>query len=108
MLSNELGRLAQGVRDIKENNALTFIQKHNIPTNKKVVNKNIVCDYRPLKEEKFRFRLTIGDDVLEYDNNDSSPASSLLKETLVLNSVISDTSLEARFMTADLKYFFLQ
>ena len=34
-LSNELGRLAQGIRDVKGNNALTFVEKHEVPRNKK-------------------------------------------------------------------------
>ena len=65
----------------------------------------MVCDYRPLKEEKYRVRLTIGGDVLEYENNASSPAASLLETKLLLNSVISDAHAGARFMTADLKDF---
>ena len=36
-LSNELGRLAQGIRDVKGNNALIFIPRHEIPNGKKVV-----------------------------------------------------------------------
>ena len=50
----------------------------------------------------------IVDDVLEYDNNASSPAASLLETTLLLNSVLSDANSGARFMTANLRDFFLQ
>ena len=52
--------------------------------------------------------MTIGGDVLDYHNNASSPAASLLEAKLLLNSVISDTDKGARFMTADLQDFFLQ
>ena len=107
-LSNELGRLAGGIRDIIGNNAITFIHRNQVPTNKKYAYENMVRDYGPLKVEKYRVRLTIGGDVLEYENNASSPAASLLETKLLLNSVISDAHAGARFMTADLKDFFLQ
>jgi hypothetical protein len=51
-LSNEIGRLAQGVRDIKGNDALDFVHLSTIPKNKKVAYANMVCDHRPLKTEK--------------------------------------------------------
>ena len=63
----------------------------------------MVCDYKPLKEEKYRVRLTIGGGVLDYNNNASSPTASLLEEKSLLNSVISDAHEGARFMTADVK-----
>ena len=34
-LSNEIGKLAQGIRDVKGNGALDFVHKSTIPTNKK-------------------------------------------------------------------------
>ena len=107
-LSNELGRLSQGVRDIEGNNALMFIKKSKIPPHKKVAYANMVCDHRPLKKEKYRVRLTIGGDVLEYLYDASSPAASLLESKLLMNSVISDSHKGARFMTIDLKDYFLQ
>ena len=107
-LSNELGRLSGRIREVKGNNAIEFIDKDTIPLNKKVAYTNIVCDYRPLKKEKYRVSLTIGGDVLEYENNASSPAASLLESKLIIDSVISDAQSGAQFMTADLKDFFLQ
>ena len=107
-LSNELGRLSQGNGPVVGNNAIVFVKKSDIPCGKKVTYANMVCDYRPLKKEKFRVRLTLGGDVLEYDGNASSPAASLLEAKLMFNSVISDADKGARFMAADLKDFFLQ
>ena len=107
-LSNELGRLAQGIDTVKGNNAINFIPRHRIPKGKKVAYANMVCDHRPLKKEKFRVRLTLGGDVLEYDGNASSPAASLLEAKLLINSTISDAHLGAKFMSIDLKDFFLQ
>ena len=107
-LSNELGRLAQGIGTVKGNNALNFIPRHKIPKGNKVAYANMVCDHRPLMKERFRVRLTLGGDVLEYDGNASSPAASLLEAKLLINSVISDSHLGAKFMSIDLKDFFLQ
>ena len=49
---------------------------------------NMVCDYRPLKKEKIRVRLTSGGDVLDYDGNAPAPAASLLEAKLLLNIII--------------------
>ena len=62
---------------------------------------NIVCDIRPTKTEKFRVRLTIWEDVLEYLGDSSFPAISLLESKLIINSTISDA-------TIDIKDYFLQ
>ena len=107
-LSNELGRLIQGTTSTTGNNAITFIHRHHIPHNKKVAYANMVYSYCLLKEEKYRTRLTIGSDLLEYLEHFSSPAASLLKSKLRINIVVSDTHLEIGFMTADLKDYFLQ
>ena len=107
-LSNELGRLAQGIGDIKGSDCIDFIPKQQVPSNKKVTYANMVCDYRPLKQEKYRVRLTVGGDKLDYDQDATSPAASLIETKLLLNSVISDSARGARFMTLDIKDFFLQ
>ena len=75
------------------------------PDSKKVAYANMVCDIRPAKSEKYRVRLTIGGDVLDYYGDASSPAASLLETKLLINSVISTPG--ARFMSMDLKDHFL-
>ena len=105
-LTNELGRLSQGINNIEGNNALIFIPKSEVPWGKKVAYANMICDYRPLKKEKYRVRLTFGGDVLEYEGNASSPAASLLEAKLIINSVISEADRGAKFMSVDLKDFF--
>ena len=107
-VSNEIGRMAQGIRNVKGNNVLVFIPRHEVPANKKVTYGNMICDFRPLKLEKYRVRLTVGGDRLDYLGNQSSPAASLLETKMLLNSVISDAKDGARFMTMDLKDHFLQ
>lgn len=68
----------------------------------------MICDFRPLKLEKFRVRLTVGGDLLDYFGNQSYPAVSLLETKILLNSLISDAKHGARFMTIDLKDHFLK
>ena len=66
-----------------------------------------VCDYRPLKDEPYRVRITVGGDKLEYLDDAGSPAANLLETKILLNSVISDADKGARFMCADIKDHFL-
>ena len=67
----------------------------------------MVCDYRPLKEEKYRVRLTIGGDKLEYDNETALPTANLIDTKILVNSAISDAHRGARFMSVDIKDCFL-
>ena len=107
-VSNELGRLAKGIRNVRGNEAIEFVPKTSIPTHKKVTYANMINDYRPYKDDPYRTRLTIGGDKLDYYGNSSSPAASLLESKLIINSVISDTHKGARFMSIDIKDYFLQ
>ena len=107
-LSNELGRLAQGVAGrVVYTDTIDFIPKSKVPINKKVTYANLVCDYRPLKDEPFRVRITVGGDKLDCYDDVGSPAASLLETKLLINSTISDAKHGARFMSADLKDHFL-
>ena len=105
-LTNGLGRLAQGTNTILGNDCIDFIHKYEVPKNKKVTYANMVCDFRPLKQEKYRVRLTVAGDKLDYEHDATSPAASLIETKLLLNSVIPDSSRGARFMTLDIKDFF--
>jgi hypothetical protein len=107
-LSNELGRLAQGNDyNVKATDTINFIPQSEVPQGRDVTYANFVCDYRPLKSEKYRIRLVVGGDKLTYDDDSGSPAASLLETKLLLNSVISDAKQGAQFMSCDLKDFFL-
>ena len=76
---NKLGRLANGidnrVRGPTQNNVSEmkkyqkFAQSHMI----------FLCDYRPLKLEPYRVRLTGVGDILEYHDDALSPSVPLLK-----------------------------
>ena len=78
-----------------------------MPHDRKCTYASFVCDYKPQKTEPYRIRLIVGGDKLEYNRDAGSPAASLLETKLLLNSVISDAKQGARFLSADLKDFFL-
>ena len=59
---------------------------------------------RTLKEEKYRVRITVGGDKLNFCGDASSVAASLATVKLLLNSVVSTKG--AKFTTADIKDFF--
>ena len=67
-----------------------------------------MCDYRPLKPEPYRVILTVGGDRLEYLDDASSPAESLLESKILFNFTISYSRRGARFMSSDMKYFFFE
>ena len=107
-MSMELGRLSQGnIHNVNATDTLDFISKDKIPKGQAITYASFRCDYRPLKSEKHRIRLVVGGDKLNYDDDSGSPAASLLETKVMLNSVISDADKGARFMSCDLKDFFL-
>ena len=62
-------------------------------------------DIRPLKEEKYRVRITVGGDKLYFCGDASSVAASLATVKLLLNSVVSTKG--AKFTTADIKDLYM-
>ena len=68
----------------------------------------MVCDICHLKEEQYRVWMTIGGDKMTYIGDTASPAADILESKILINSVISDSHKGARFMTIDIKDFFLQ
>ena len=87
--------------------AVKWIHKSEIPKNKKVTYANMVCNFRPLKEEKYRVRLTIGGDKLHYAQETASPAANILDTVFSIKSTISDACKNAKFMTINIKDCFL-
>ena len=61
-------------------------------------------DIRPLKDEKYRVRITVGGDKLDFCGDASSVADSLATVKLLFNSVVSTK--DEKFTTADIKEFF--
>ena len=107
-VSNELGRLAQGVQNrVDYMGTIIFIHKHEVPPNKRVTYTNFICDLRSLKNEPERVRITVGGDQLFYAHDAGSPATDLLETKILLNSTISHADRGAKFRTLDLENYFL-
>ena len=107
-LSNEWGRLAQGNKHgVTSTYTIYFIHNYEVPDGNRVTYAAYVVDYRPLKNEKYRVRITVGGDRLIYLDDAGSPAANLTETELLANSTISDAKYGARFMSADIQHYFL-
>ena len=106
-LANDFGHLAQGEKGRMPtvNSTIFFIHPSEIPTHKKVTYGRLVVGIRPLKEEKYRVRITDGGDKLDFCGDASSVAASLATFKLLLNGVVSTKV--AKFTTADIKDCFM-
>ena len=67
----------------------------------------MMCEYRPLEEEKFCVQVTIRRNKLKYDDKTASPTADLLETKILLNSTILDAHEVACFMGIDIKKCFL-
>ena len=76
-----------------------------IPKNKKLTYMRIVCTLKPTKSDKERIRLCAGGDQLPYDGPLKTPTVDITTVKLHANSTISTKG--ARYMTGDIKYFYL-
>ena len=85
---------------------MRYIHKNNVPQGKEITYANMVCNYCPFKDKKYRVRLTIGSNKIEFNKDTASLAENLLNTKILLNSTISDSSKGARFMSLDIKDFF--
>ena len=104
--ANEFGRLAQGVKTrIKGTNTINFIHRAQVPTGRTVTYARFCANIRPQKEETHRCRITVGGDRIDYPGEVSTKTAGLTTIKLLLNSVISKPT--AKFMTADVKNFYL-
>ena len=92
---------------VKCTDTLIYIQTQEVPKDRKVTYECFVCDYRPLKNEKWSVRLVVGVDKFPYELGACFPAASMLETKILANSVISDAGKGAFFLSCDLKYFFL-
>ena len=108
ILSNEWGRLAQGNKHgVKATDTIEFIHKHEVPEGRDIYYATYVLDYRPLKGEPCRVRITVGGNRLSYEGDAWSPVANLLETKVLLNRKIYNAEKGARFMTADVKEYVL-
>lgn len=103
--AKELDRLAQGKLGNKGTETIFFISKLKVPNGRTVTYGQICVNYRPQKDDPYCTRLTIGGDRIEYPWDVSTPTADLITSKIHINSVISTVG--AKFMTADIKNFYL-
>ena len=98
MSANKFGRLMKGLkRRIQGTETMKFIQKHEVPYDKKFTYARFICDYRSQKEDKERTRITVGGNRLDYQGEVSTKTAGLTTTKLLLNSVVSSEG--AKVMT---------
>jgi hypothetical protein len=106
-LSNEFGRLAQGVgiRMPTGTDTIHFVRQNQVPKDRQATCGQVVCNKRPQKEEICRTRVNVGGDRLDYPDKVSTPTSSLTTVECLVNSIISAP--KAKGATGDPKDFYL-
>jgi hypothetical protein len=100
-LGTEICRLATMTETI------FFIKKGDIPEDRKKdkTYARIVCVFCDGKKDKYRTRITMGGNLVNYPGNCLTPTANLLTVKLLLNSIISTPN--AKFTTLDLEDFYL-
>jgi hypothetical protein len=104
-LSNKLGRIYQGNRDIAGTNTALFIDLKSIPKNRKITYGKLVCEFKPNKNEKHRVRLTVGGDRLDYSGDTATSTADITTFKILINSTLSTQ--EAKMMMMDIKNYCL-
>ncbi len=84
-----------------------FINKTKIPEDRKgdKTYARIECVFCDGKKDKYRTRITMGGNLVNYPGDCCTPTADLLAVKLLLNCIIS--TLNAKFMTIDIKDFYL-
>jgi hypothetical protein len=104
-LSNELGRVCQGIRDIVGTNTAVFIDLKIIPKNRKITYGKLVCDFKPNKNENHQVILTVGGDRLDYSGDTSTSTANITTFKILINSTLSTQ--EAKMMMMDIKKYYV-
>jgi hypothetical protein len=100
-VSNEAGRLFQGIHDIPGTNTCFFVELTNISKGRKITYGKIVCDYKPHKKEKERVTLMVGGNRLYYSGNVTTSTADITTFKILINSTISTK--DAAMMIMDIK-----
>lgn len=84
---------------------IRFIHPSQMPKDRTAAYIRTVCADRPEKTNPKRVRITIGGDRINYPGNTSTKTADMTTVKIQVNSTISTR--DARFMTGDLKDFYL-
>ena len=92
---------------VEGTDTISFIFKNEVPADRwrGITYGWIVANLRLEKEDPYRVRLTVGGDRINFPGDCGTPTADILTIKLLLNSVISTRG--ARFMTIDIKKFYL-
>jgi hypothetical protein len=86
-------------------NTLFCIHRQQVPKHKRATYIHVVCADRPKKSNTRRVRWTAGSDKIEYHGSVTTKTADITTAKLLFNSVLSTP--DAKFMTIDLKDFYL-
>ena len=86
-MCNELGRMINGLNQIKGKQVMVFIPYKDIPQHRHLTYLNPVCDIQPNKNEVYRVRLVIGGDQIYYPYNPYTLTTDLTTIKIHWNSV---------------------
>ena len=107
--TDEFGCLAQGLGPDSDmptgTDTIFFMHPRKTPAGRTATYLRTVCADRPEKVEERRVRHTIGGDRIDYPGNKSTKTADMTTVKILANSVMSTN--QARFMTGDLKDFYL-
>jgi hypothetical protein len=104
-LSNELGHICQGIRDVTVTNTAFFIDLTSIPKYRKITYGKLVCDFNPNKTDKHRVRWTVGGDRLDYSGDTATSTADITTFKILINSTLSTT--KAKMMMMDIQNYYL-
>ena len=108
-MCKELGNISQGWRDEKGTNTVQFLTHEEIsaiPKDRTVTYARIIIDYRCQYSDPTRVRITVGGNLLNSPGELTTRTADLTTTKLMWNSVISTH--RAKYMTADIKSFYLE
>ena len=86
-------------------NTILFIPKEKLPAGITVTYGRIVAEIIPQKAETHRTRLTVGENLINFPGDVTTPTSDIITAKLMFKSVLSTKNV--RFMCADIANFYL-
>jgi hypothetical protein len=104
-LSNQLGRICQGIREIAGTNTAFFVDLTSIPKDCNITYGKLVCDFKPNKTEKHQVRLMVGGDILDYSGDTATSTADITTFKILINSTLSTK--DAKMMMMDINNYYL-
>ena len=106
-MCKELGRLSQVYKTVQPTDTFVFLsheQIKNITRKKTITYARIVVDFQPQKKDPYRVRITVGDNLINYNGPVATTTADLMTSKLLWNSILSTDG--ARYITIDIHCIF--